>query len=259
MTDPAGPGEGEAGPVGGAAKRWFDLVLAVPSLFVLAPLFLVVAAAVRLSSPGPILYRARRAGYRGSVFEIVKFRTMRVASGGGGPKITEADDARITRPGRFLRTTKLDELPQVFNVLRGEMSIVGPRPEEAEVLDLHYPVPVRREILRARPGLTGLLQILVFPDMTNEIIPEGMEPQEFYFRDQLPRRVAVDLQYVRNWSVAGDMMIILRTVLLVLVRAPRILLLGRPRVEHALPPVRDEGLLDLFARHREAGTTTVGS
>lgn len=235
-----------SGIVGGIFKRGFDLLLGLPVLIFLSPLFLALAIAVRLSSPGPALYRARRAGVGGEVFRIFKFRSMRAEESSRGPLITEADDARITPLGHLMRTTKLDELPQLLNVIRGEMSIVGPRPEEEEVLRSHYPASIRREILRARPGLTGLLQVKVFPDMTNEIIPAGMDPQEFYWRDQLPRRVAVDLEYVRRWSPAMDAWIILRTVGLLLVRAPWIMLFGRSSVRHALPPVTDPGLRELF-------------
>ena len=232
--------------VGGAPKRAFDLAVGCAMILLLLPVLLLGALAVRLTSRGPVLYRARRSGVGGKVFEIWKFRSMRPARAGDARRITEADDARITAVGKIMRTTKVDEIPQLFNVVRGEMSIVGPRPEEEEVLVAHYPHEIRREILSARPGLTGLLQVRVFPDMTNEIIPEGVDPQEFYFRDQLPRRVAVDLDYVRRWTMGLDLAIIARTVALLLLRAPWIVLFGRRQVIHALPPVEDPTLLALF-------------
>lgn len=233
--------------VGGPAKRAFDLVVGSVTLAITSPLFLLVAFAVKATSRGPVFYRAERTGVGREVFGLWKFRSMRAARPGEGPSITEAADSRITLVGKLLRTTKLDELPQLLNVLRGEMSLVGPRPEEADVLERRYPRAIATEILTARPGMTGLLQVRVFPDMTNEIIPEGVDPQIFYFRDQLPRRVAVDLHYVRRWSLAFDLAIILRTVWCILFRAPQILIFGRRPILHALPPVDDPDLLALFS------------
>lgn len=239
-------------PVGGATKRLFDLLAGSAVFLVLSPFTLIIAAAVRLTSRGPAFYRAQRVGVGGRVFSLWKFRSMRVEPAGQSAKITGAGDPRVTPLGRILRTTKLDELPQLINVLRGEMSLVGPRPEEDAVLRRDYPREVACEILSARPGMTGLLQVRVFPDMTNEVIPEGVSVEEFYRTDQLPRRVAVDLHYVREWSMALDLWIILRTLWCVLARAPWILLFGRREIRFALPPVDDEALLRLFQEH-EAG------
>jgi lipopolysaccharide/colanic/teichoic acid biosynthesis glycosyltransferase len=248
---------GSAGIVGGRVKRILDLAIGLPALILLSPLFLLAAVCVCLSSPGPALFRARRVGVGGRVFDIYKFRSMRAATA-VGPKITEAGDSRITPLGRLMRVTKLDELPQLLNVVRGQMSVVGPRPEEEEVLNSDYPEGIRGEILRARPGLTGLLQVRVFPDMTNEIVPEGMDPQEFYRLDQLPRRVAVDLDYVRHWSAGRDIGIIFRTIGLILFRAPWILVFGRRPVLLALPPVEDPGVLSQFAAIRRAAAGAGG-
>lgn len=235
--------------VGGTVKRAFDLLFAGALLLLFMPLLLVVAVAVRATSRGPTIYRARRVGAGETVFEILKFRTMRVLPDGPSPAITEAQDSRITAVGWLLRTTKMDELPQLVNVIRGDMSIVGPRPEDESTMLRYYPARVRKELQRARPGMTGLLQVRVFPDMTNEIVPDGMDPQEFYNRDQLPRRVAVDLEYIRSWTLFMDLEVLGSTIWCLLVRAPRILLFGRPRVRYALPPVEDPELVMLFDAH----------
>ncbi len=249
--------------VGGSTKRAFDLAAGSVCLLLALPLFMVTAAAVRLSSWGPVFFRAERAGLGGGVFRLWKFRSMRTEGRRDWRSITEASDSRITAVGSVLRTTKLDELPQLFNVLRGEMSLVGPRPEEADVLTRHYPASISAEILRARPGMTGLLQVRVFPDMTNETVPPGVDPQEFYFRDQLPRRVAVDLEYVRRWTFGLDLAILLETVWCLLARAPFILLFGRRSISHALPPLNDAELIRRFEVHgsgaegaRRPGTST---
>ncbi len=185
-------------PLGGRVKRIMDLAIAVPMTILLAPVMIVIAIMVRRDSPGPAIFRQTRAGLNGKDFQVLKFRTMvdgaeRMGSG----LAVDAGDDRITPLGATLRRLSLDELPQLINVIRGDMSIVGPRPTVPSQL-AHY-TPEQRGRLTARPGLTGLAQV------------RG--------RAALPwsERIAIDLEYIRDWSVIGDLMIMLRTVV-VLVR-----------------------------------------
>ncbi len=180
-------------PVGGLGKRALDLALAVPALVVLAPVLAAVAAWIRLDSPGPALYRQRRVGLAGREFTLLKFRTMVPGAERLGPGLRVSEgDARITRPGRVLRGLSVDELPQLVNVLRGEMSLVGPRPTVAEQV-ARYTTTQRRRLL-ARPGLTGLAQV------------EG--------RNTLPwsRRIELDLRYIEDWTLGLDLRILARTL-----------------------------------------------
>lgn len=183
--------------VGGRAKRAVDLAIAVPATVLLAPVMGAIAILVRRDSPGPAIYRQERAGLHGRTFNLLKFRSMVVGAEHIGAGLTvQAHDDRITRIGRFLRRTSLDELPQLINVVRGEMSIVGPRPTLPDQID-HY-TPEQRRRLDARPGITGLAQV------------RG--------RASLPwsTRIALDLEYIRDWSLLGDVRIIARTALVVL-------------------------------------------
>lgn len=183
--------------VGGTAKRAFDLAVAIPATIVLAPVMAGIAAWVRIDSPGPAIFRQRRAGAFGRPFTCLKFRSMvdGAEGKGAGLKVTEDDD-RITRAGRVLRRLSLDELPQLINVIRGEMSIVGPRPTVPAQIE-HYDAVQRRRLL-ARPGLTGLAQV-----RGRAAIPWS-------------ERIALDVEYVDNWSFALDLRIIAETVRVVL-------------------------------------------
>jgi lipopolysaccharide/colanic/teichoic acid biosynthesis glycosyltransferase len=182
--------------VGGRAKRALDLTIAVPATVLLAPVMGVIAILVRRDSPGPAIYRQARAGLHGRQFNLLKFRSMVEGAEHIGAGLTvQAHDDRITRLGRILRRTSLDELPQLINVVRGDMSIVGPRPTLPEQIS-HY-TPEQRRRLDARPGITGLAQV------------RG--------RASLPwsTRIAMDLEYINDWSLLGDLRIIARTFLVV--------------------------------------------
>lgn len=183
--------------VGGSAKRAFDLAVAIPATILLAPVMAGVAAWVRLDSPGPAIFRQRRAGAFGRPFTCLKFRSMvDGAEGRGAGLAVMEDDERITRVGRVLRRLSLDELPQLLNVIRGDMSIVGPRPTVPSQI-AHYDDIQRRRLL-ARPGITGLAQV------------RG--------RASIPwsQRIALDVEYVDRWSMALDMRIIADTIRVVL-------------------------------------------
>jgi len=190
-------------------QRAFDLVCCAVAAPFAVPLGAAAAVAVRLSSPGPVLHRATRVGMHGVPFTILKFRTMRVSP--PGPKVTTAGDARVTTVGRWLRRTKLDELPQLVNVLRGEMSIVGPRPEDPAYV-AHFPVEYAT-VLTVRPGMTGPA-VLRFRDEERllQAAAGGADLDEVYVSRFLPAKLELDLDYVARRSLGLDFSIVWATV-----------------------------------------------
>ncbi len=182
-------------------KRILDVVASAVGLFCLAPLFAVVALLVRWEDGGPVFFRQRRVGRDGNPFEIFKFRTMRPAA---GAVITAAGDSRITGTGRWLRRWKLDELPQLWNVLRGEMSLVGPRPEIPEFVRLYS--PEAREVLRVRPGITGPSQLDGLDE--EEELRQAADPERYYREIILPRKLKTDLLYARGSGLSTDLRIL---------------------------------------------------
>jgi lipopolysaccharide/colanic/teichoic acid biosynthesis glycosyltransferase len=183
-----------------------------------------VAVLIKLSSPGPVLYVAQRAGYKGQPFGLLKFRTMRAGADRHG-SITAQDDSRVFGVGRILRLFKLDELPQILNVLRGEMSIVGPRPEDLEIVRGYYTAE-QRQVLEVLPGLTGIPQVRFFPEFS-QIDTGGMDPQDHYCQVILPMRLEMDLEYIRTRSFWRDLYLIGATVFLITLKAPYIALFGQ--------------------------------
>lgn len=188
------------------AKRAFDLLLSALGLLLLAPVLLLIALWVKLDSPGPVFFRQERVGRFGRPFFIHKFRTMRVDN--AGLQITVGVDPRITRAGRVLRAAKLDELPQLWDVLRGAMSLVGPRPEVPRYVALY--TPEQRKVLDVRPGITGMASIDYIDE--NEILARSSDPERTYIEDILPAKLALDLRYVQERSLALDLRILLITV-----------------------------------------------
>jgi lipopolysaccharide/colanic/teichoic acid biosynthesis glycosyltransferase len=189
-------------------QRLLDVTLCVLALPLLAPLMAVIAVATFLDSPGPVLYRSRRAGLGGRPFQMLKFRSMR--HGLDGPSISSAGDARFTPIGRWLRRTRLDELPQLVNVLRGEMALVGPRPELAEFVEA-YPQQYAR-ILSVLPGITGPTQ-LAFAD-EEQLLAGALDVDAFYRDRVLPSKIDSDLRYVASRSARGDVAVLWRTATL---------------------------------------------
>ena len=190
------------------SKRLFDVVAAGCGLLLLAPALLALALWVRLDSPGPALFRQRRVGRHGRHFDIVKFRTM-ADRPDEGAQLTVGQDPRITRAGRFLRRTKLDELPQLLNVLEGTMSLVGPRPEVPRYVD-RYPPAVRQTVLSVAPGITDLAAIL-FKD-ENDILGRAQDPERAYVETILPIKLEYYQRYVRERSFWFDLRIIFLTL-----------------------------------------------
>ncbi|HEX2009591.1 MAG TPA: sugar transferase [Roseateles sp.] len=191
------------------AKRLFDLLLSVLGLLVLAPLLLAIALWIKLDSRGPVMFRQERVGRFGKPFLIHKFRTMRADAPRLGPEITVGADARITRAGRFLRGSKLDELPQLWDVLRGAMSMVGPRPEVPRYVAL-YPAELRELVLSVRPGITDPAS-LSFRD-ESALLAAAADPEREYVDVVMPAKLRLAADYVRQASLLTDLRLILATL-----------------------------------------------
>ncbi|WP_462387483.1 sugar transferase [Acidovorax sp. Q11] len=189
-------------------KRLFDLAFSTLALVLLAPVLVAVALLVRLDSPGGTFFRQTRVGRAGQPFRIYKFRTMRAGADAAGPVITVGADARITRAGHWLRRTKLDELPQFINVLVGDMSIVGPRPEVARYVAM-YPEAVRDIVLSVRPGITDLASIEFRDEST--VLGQSSDPEQTYVQEILPIKLQYAAQYARAHTLWGDLKIIAQT------------------------------------------------
>jgi lipopolysaccharide/colanic/teichoic acid biosynthesis glycosyltransferase len=196
-----------------ALIRLFDALVAGTLLLALLPLILIAAVAVRLDSPGPAFFRVNRIGWRGDRLRMLKFRKMH--SDASGPALTLDDDERFTRLGRLLAKLKLDEVPQLWHVFTGEMSLVGPRPEDAEFVNLH-----RGEystILSVRPGITGLSQ-LAFAEESN--ILDDDDPVRHYVGRILPQKVSLDVMYARERTLWLNLKILVWTMATVVMRRP---------------------------------------
>lgn len=188
-------------------KRLFDCVAAGAGLILSSPVCVVVSILVRVTSPGPILFRQERVGLNGASFYIRKFRTMRVNH--GGPAVSTSSDDRITSLGAMLRKSKIDELPQLLDVLQGKMSLVGPRPEVPKYVDL-WPAHLRDQILSVRPGITDPASI-IYRNEADEL-EKADEPERYYVDVILPRKAEMYAKYVREQSFASDLRILLATV-----------------------------------------------
>jgi lipopolysaccharide/colanic/teichoic acid biosynthesis glycosyltransferase len=190
------------------SKRAFDLVAASIGVLLLAPLFIVLALWIRLDSPGPVFYRQQRVGRGGMLFRIFKFRTM-VARPSDGRQLTVGRDPRVTRAGHFLRKSKLDELPQLLNVIQGSMSLVGPRPEVPRYVAC-YPPEVRALVLSVAPGITDWASILYKEE--SEILGRAADPEQAYVEKILPAKLEYYVRYVRERSLWVDLRIIVHTL-----------------------------------------------
>jgi lipopolysaccharide/colanic/teichoic acid biosynthesis glycosyltransferase len=189
------------------AKRAFDILMAATGLVLAAPLVLPAMLGVKLTSPGPALYWAERMGRNGCPYHMAKLRTMHVRIT-GGPEITAPGDPRVFAFGRFLRLTKIDELPQLWNVLKGDMSLVGPRPEAVAIVERDYRGWML-ETLKVRPGITSPGAIFGYTHGDDLLDPA--DPEGSYARNQLPAKLAIELAYIERTSILRDLGVILRT------------------------------------------------
>lgn len=192
-------------------KRAFDVAAASLALVVFAPVFALVAFLIKVGSPGPVFFRQERTGRGGKPFFIYKFRTMVKDAPEFGPDLTGAGDPRITRIGHILRVTKLDELPNLFNVVRGEMSVVGPRPDLPRFMSAL--TPEQRRVLAFRPGVTGPTQIRY---VAEEEFLSPVNIDENYVDNVFADKIASDLAYVSNWSFREDITLISYTAVALL-------------------------------------------
>ncbi len=195
-------------------KRVFDIAVSLTALVLLVPVLVVIAVLVKLSSPGPVLYRQQRVSRGGRLFQLFKFRTMVVGADRLAPNVSAAGDPRVTRVGSFLRRSYLDELPQLLNVLRGDMSLVGPRPETPEFVALY--TPDERRVLTVRPGLAGP-STLAFMDEA-DLLATAPDPVSFYVTTVLHDRVRADLAYLEQRSIGYDIRLLASQVLAIVRR-----------------------------------------
>jgi len=189
-------------------KRAFDILTSSTALLLLLPLFLLLALAVALSSPGGAFFRQTRVGKEGRSFSLLKFRSMRPGSEAQGQITVGGRDPRITGIGYFLRKSKLDELPQLLNVLIGDMSIVGPRPEVPKYVALY--TAAQREVLSVRPGITGLASIAYIDE--NEVLGRSSDAERTYIEEVMPAKLVLDLRYVKDKGLVRDLGIIFGTL-----------------------------------------------
>jgi lipopolysaccharide/colanic/teichoic acid biosynthesis glycosyltransferase len=188
-------------------KRLFDVVMAGAGLLLLSPLLLALALWIKLDSPGPVFFRQERVGRHGALFRIHKFRSMRTDA--GGLQLTVGVDPRITRAGAWLRGKRLDELPQLIDVLQGTMSLVGPRPEVPRYV-AHYPAELRDKVLSVRPGITDPASLEHLDEST--LLAAAADPEREYIERILPRKLQAAAAYADRATLATDLGVILRTV-----------------------------------------------
>lgn len=193
--------------------RLLDLLASASGLIFLSPLFLIVSLLITLTSRGPVFYRGMRVGKNGKPFRLYKFRTMVVDAEKRGPGITAVGDSRITAVGRCLRDYKIDELPQLINVFKGEMALVGPRPEDPRYVE-HY-TEEQRKVLEVRPGITSLASLRY---RSEETVLVGPQWEQIYVKRVLPDKLAIDLEYLKKKTAWTDLGIILKTLLAVFKR-----------------------------------------
>ena len=194
------------------AKRAMDIVLSACALAVLWPLLLLIALAIWIDDPGPVFYRQVRVGRNGKTFRIFKFRSMVMDADKKGLAITVGRDSRITRVGAVLRKTKLDELAQLLNVILGQMSFVGPRPEVPKYVELY--TPYQRQVLLVRPGITDYASIAYRTE--NDLLAGAPNPEAMYIEQIMPDKIELNMKYLREISPLADIRLILKTIVAVI-------------------------------------------
>lgn len=190
-------------------KRLFDIFFSLAGLVLISPLFIVIAFFVKAGSKGPIFYLQNRVGLNGKQFKLFKFRTMHPEADKKGLLTVGGRDPRVTPTGYFLRKYKLDELPQLLNVLLGDMSLVGPRPEVEKYVALYN--PEQQQVLKVRPGITDYASIAYFQE--NELLAKSSNPEKTYIEEVMPAKLQLNLKYINEAGLLTDVKLILKTVL----------------------------------------------
>ena len=189
-------------------KRIFDIIFSAAGLLILLPVFIIVAIVIKLDSKGPVFYKQSRVGKNNKDFSLYKFRTMNPDSDKKGLLTVGGRDPRITRSGYYLRKFKLDELPQLINVLIGEMSFVGPRPEVRKYVDIY--TEEQRKVLDVSPGITDVASIKYKNE--NELLEKADDPEKYYIEIIMPDKIDLNLEYINQRSVFKDLKVILKTL-----------------------------------------------
>lgn len=189
------------------SKRAFDVAASLAGVVIASPLLLLLAIAVKVEDGGPVIFRQERVGRGGRRFRMLKFRTMVVDAESRGLRLTVGADPRITRVGQFLRRSKLDELPQLVNVIRGDMSLVGPRPEVPRYVELYS--PAQRRVLDLVPGITDPASAEYVDE--SALLAESGDPERLYIEQIMPRKLALNLSYAEQATLSSDIAVILRT------------------------------------------------
>lgn len=191
-------------------KRAFDLFFSVPGLILLTPIFLVISLMIKMDNPGEVFYKQERVGQFGKMFKIVKFRTMKANADQNGLLITVDNDLRITKIGHFLRKYKIDELPQLINVIKGEMSLVGPRPEVKRYVEMYS--EDQKEVLNAKPGITDPAS-LKYRNESDLLKSDSIHnAEELYIKEIMPDKLRINISYAKNRNIFTDFCIIIRTI-----------------------------------------------
>lgn len=194
-------------------KRLFDIIFSFLGLLFLLPVFLIIAVAIKLDSKGSVFFKQIRVGKDGKEFKIYKFRTMVVDAEKKGMQITVDGDSRITKLGYYLRKTKIDELPQLINVLLGDMSFVGARPEVPKYVAMY--AEDQRSILRIRPGITDIASIEYRDE--NSLLAKSNNPEETYIKEIMPRKIELNIQYIKDISIVTDIKLIFKTIFKIII------------------------------------------
>ena len=189
-------------------KRIFDIIAAFVGVVVLSPLIILLCIIIPIDSKGSPFYSQKRVGRNNKDFNLYKFRTMRIGADKGGLLTVGGKDSRITRIGYWLRKFKIDEIPQLFNILKGEMSVVGPRPEVRKYVDMY--TPRQMQVLNVRPGLTDLASIKYVNE--NEILGQSSDPEKTYIEKIMPEKIELNLQYIEKQSFLYDLKLIFKTL-----------------------------------------------
>lgn len=193
-------------------KRIFDILMSLIGIIILSPFLIIIAIIIKISDPGPILFKQVRVGKDNKDFKILKFRTMSPDLKGNSLQITSSHDPRITKIGKVLRKLKLDELPQLFNVLFGDMSLVGPRPEVRRYVDIYN--EEQKKVLKVKPGITDLASIKYRNE--NDLLAASNDPEKTYIEEIMPEKLKINQEYINKASVLYDIKLILKTIRVVL-------------------------------------------